>query len=271
MRSARRRLVSGRVLITGATGGIGHAIARAFGGRGAQLILSGRRVEELERLAAEVGGRAIPCDLAVAGQLEQLVAGAGAVDILVANAALPASGHLSSLTPAQLDTIISVNLRAPIALARALSPAMVAQRRGHLVFVGSLSGRAASPLSAMYSATKFGLRGFSLALRQDLRRDGVGVSVVSPGFVSDGGMFAEAHVRLPPGVGLSSPEQVAAAVIRAVERNRAELTVAPLWMRVGADFASVAPGVAETFQRMFGADRVARDLADGQRDKRPPE
>lgn len=258
------------MLLTGATGGIGRAIARAFAARGAQLVLTARRADELDRLRAEVGGVAIACDLADPEQLERLVAEAAAVDVLVANAALPASGHLSSLTQAQLDTMIAVNLRAPIALARALSPAMAARRRGHLVFVASLSGRAASPLSSMYSATKFGLRGFALALRQDLRRDRVGVSVVSPGFVSDRGMFADAGVRLPPGVGLSTSEQVAAAVIRAVERNRAEVTVAPLPMRLGADLASVAPGAAEALQRLLGGARVARELADGQRDKRPP-
>lgn len=269
MRSSRRSLVSGSVLLTGATGGIGHAIANAFAARGARLLLTGRRVDELERLAASVGGRAIACDLAVPEQLERLVAEAGEIDVLVANAALPASGHLNSFSADQLDMILDVNLRAPIALARALSPGMAERRRGQLVFVASLASRAASPLSSLYSATKFGVRGFALGLRQDLRRDGVGVSVVSAGFVRDAGMFADANVSLPPGVGTSTSGQVAAAIVRAVERNRGEVTVAPLAMRIGADIAAVAPGLSASFQRLARADRVAADLVSGQLDKRP--
>ncbi len=270
MRSPQRSLVNGSVLLTGATGGIGRAIAGAFAARGARLVLTGRRIEELERLAASVGGRAIVCDLADPEQLERLVAAAGEVDILVATAAMPATGHLSSFSTRQLDAILAVNLRAPIVLARALAPVMADRRRGHLVFVSSLSGRVASPLSSVYSATKFGLRGFALGLRQDLRRDGVGVSVISAGFVRDAGMFAVAGVRLPPGVGTSTAEEVAAAIIRSVERDRREVTVAPLAMRIGADIASVAPGVSAASQRLLGADRVAQDFAAGQIDKRPP-
>ncbi len=109
---------------------------------------------------------------------------------------------------------------------------MLARRRGHLVFMGSLAGKAASPASSLYNATKFGLRGFALALREDLRDAGVGVSVIMPGFISDAGMFADSGVKLPPGVGTRTPEQVAAAVLRAVEQNRAEVTVAPLPIRL---------------------------------------
>ena len=270
MSSARRNLLSGTVLLTGATGGLGRAIARAFADRGARLVLTGRRTEELEALAKSVRGRSIACDLAVPEQIEQLVADAGQVDILVANAALPASGHLNSFSIAQLDTMLDVNLRAPIMLARALAPAMVDRRRGHLVFVASLAGRAASPRSSMYNATKFGLRGFAFGLRQDLKRDGVGVSVVSPGFVRDVGMFADAGVKLPPGVGTSTSDQVAAAVIRAVERNRTEVTVAPVGMRVASSVAAVAPGVADVAQQIAPVQRRAEDFVDGQLDKRPP-
>jgi short-subunit dehydrogenase len=262
-------LVSGSVLVTGATGGIGHAIARAFAARGASLMLTGRRAELLDGLAAEVGGRTIAADLSSRGDLERLVADAGAVDVLVANAALPASGELTQLTQEQIDRMLEVNLRAPIALARALAPGMVQRGHGHMVFISSLSGKAASPASSIYSATKFGLRGFALGLREDLRPQGVGVSVVLPGFISDAGMFADAgDVRLPPGVGTRTPEQVAAAVIRAIERDRAEIDVAPLPLRLGANFAGVAPQIAATASRLMGGGRVAAELSDGQRDKR---
>ena len=145
---------------------------------------------------------------------------------------------------------------------------MAARRSGHLVFVSSLSGMSAGPHSSLYSATKFGLRGFSLGLRQDLAADGVGVSCVFPGFVRGAGMFADADVKLPPGVGTSTPEQVAAGVIRAIEHDRAEVDVAPLALRAGARLSGIAPAFSAGVQTRLGAFRIARDLADGQRDKR---
>jgi short-subunit dehydrogenase len=261
-------LSGGKVLITGATGGIGQAIARALHARGADLLLSGRRADVLEPLAAEVGGRALPCDLAQRADVQRLAVEAAGIDVLVANAALPASGLLTELTQEQIDRMLEVNLRAPIALARALAPAMTERGSGHLVFISSLSGIAASPASSIYSATKFGLRGFALGLREDLRASGVGVSVVLPGFIRDAGMFADAGISLPRGVGTRSPEDVAAAVIRVVEQNRAEVAVAPASLRLGASFAGLAPGIAATFSRRMGSDKIAINLASGQVDKR---
>lgn len=261
-------IVSEQVLVTGATGGIGHAIARAFAGCGASLILTGRRAEVLEPLAEEVGGRALACDLSQREDVDRLVAQAAAVDVLVANAALPASGALTDLTQAQIDRMLEVNLRAPVTIARALAPGMMQRRRGHMVFVSSLAGKGASPASSIYSATKFGLRGFALGIREDLRPYGVGVSVVLPGFIRDAGMFADAGIELPRGVGTRSPDDVAAAVIRAIERNRAEVEVAPMGLRLGASFASIAPELASTVSRRLGGETVAANLAEGQRDKR---
>jgi short-subunit dehydrogenase len=261
-------VVGGNVLITGATGGIGHAIARAFGARGAKLMLTGRRVDVLEPLAEELGARAVGCDLANREDLSRLIAEAGDVDVLVANAALPASGALTELTQEQIDKMLEVNLRAPVTIARALAPGMIDRRRGHMVFISSLAGKTASPASSIYSATKFGLRGFALALRQDLHPYDVGVSVVLPGFIREAGMFADAAVELPRGVGTRSPDEVAEAVIGAIERDRAEVEVAPLSLRLGASFASIAPQLAASVTRRLGGEKVASDLAAGQIDKR---
>ena len=261
-------LIDGSVLVTGATGGIGQAIARAFAQRGASLILSGRRSEVLEPLARELGAEAIVCDLADRAEVERLIAQASEVDVLVANAALPGTGALTDFTQEQLDRTLEVNLRAPIALARGLAPQMIRRGAGHLAFISSLNGRVASPLSSVYSATKFGLRGFALGIRQDLRPHGVGVTVVMPGFISDAGLFADAGVKLPPGVGTRSPAEVAAALIRAIERNRSEVDVAPLGLRLGATIAGVAPGLAASVTRLAGGERIASQLATGQRSKR---
>jgi short-subunit dehydrogenase len=257
--------IEGRILLTGATGGIGQAIARALATRGADLILSGRRAETLEALAGEVSGQAVACDLAQREDVSRLAGQVGDVDILVANAAHPASGLLTDLDQERIDRMLEVNLRAPIALARSLVPAMTSRGRGHLVFISSLAGKAASPSSSIYSATKFGLRGFALGLREDLRSSGVGVSVVFPGFIREAGMFAQAGVDLPRGVGTRTPEQVADAVVRAIEHNRAEVEVAPLGLRLGASLAGLAPELASRMSRRLGGGKVASDLAAGQR------
>jgi short-subunit dehydrogenase len=266
----RVQLAGARVLVTGATGGLGGAIARALHARGAQLVLSGRREELLEKLRASLSERAevLPADLAEPDGPARLAEAAGAVDVLVANAALPASGRIEDFDPDQIDRALAVNLRAPIQLTRALLPGMLERGRGHVVLVSSLSGKVASARSAIYSATKFGLRGFAAGLREDAEESGVGVTVVFPGFVSDAGFFAESGVKLPRWVGTRTPEHVAAAVVRGVEQERAELDVAPLSLRLGTRISELAPVTAARVQRRLGSERIADALADAQRDKR---
>ncbi|MBN1527951.1 MAG: SDR family NAD(P)-dependent oxidoreductase [Thermoleophilaceae bacterium] len=258
------------VLVTGASGGIGKAIARALAARGARVILTGRRADVLESLRAELGGDAsvVEADLADATAVRELPGRVGPIDALVANAALPASGRVDSFSPGEIDRALDVNLRAPIQLARALAPGMVERGRGHMVFVSSLSGKIATGGSAIYSATKFGLRAFAAGLREDLLGSGVGVTTVYPGFISDAGMFAEAEVKLPPGVGTRTPEAVADAVVRGIEQNKGELEVAPLGLRLGARLWGLSPAGVGLVQRRLGSLKVADALARGQRDKR---
>ena len=256
------------VLLTGATGGIGNAIARALAARGAKLILTGRRAEILEPLAAETGGTAHACDLADRQALDALIDAHRNVDVLVANAALPASGELLSFSREQIDRALDVNLRAPVMLARELAKGMKARGTGHLLFISSLSGKSAAPGTSIYSATKFGLRGFALGLREDLHGTGVGVTTVFPGFIRDAGMFAESGAKLPRYVGTKTATQVAGAVVRGIERNRAELDVAPVSMRVGAALNGMAPGTFAALQRRLGSHELSASVAEGQRDKR---
>jgi short-subunit dehydrogenase len=257
-----------KVLLTGATGGLGQAIARALRTKGADLILTGRRLDVLEPLAAELSARALAVDLSEAAEIDRLLAEAGEVDILVANAALPASGLLDSFSVAQIDRALDVNLRAPIMMAHALAPQMLSRGRGHLLFMSSLSGKTGTAGSSMYNATKFGLRGFAMAMRAELHGSGVGVSAVFPGFIREAGMFAEAQVELPRGVGTRSPEDVAKATVGAIERNRGEVDVAPFSLRIGSAFSGIAPELAATLTRKSGSDRIAHQLADSQRSKR---
>ena len=257
-----------KVLLTGATGGLGQAIARSLASRGAQLVLTGRRTDVLEPLAAELSASVRAVDLADPAAVLSLAGESADVDVLVLNAALPGSGRLDSFSLDQMERVIDVNLRAPIVLAHELAPHMLARGRGSLVFISSLSGKAAAGGGSMYSATKFGLRGFALSLRAELHGSGVGVSVVNPGFIRDAGMFAESGAELPRGVGTKKPEDVARGVARAIEKGSAEVNVAPVALRAGASFAGLAPGMAEALARRMGSDQVAESMAEGQASKR---
>lgn len=257
-----------KVLLTGATGGLGQAIARSLASRGARLVLTGRRTDVLEPLAAELSAEVRAVDLADEAAVLSLAGESADVDIAVLNAALPGSGRLDSFSLDEMDRVLDVNLRAPIVLAHELAPPMVERGRGSIVFISSLSGKAAAPGGSMYSATKFGMRGFALSLRAELHGTGVGVTVVNPGFIRDAGMFAESGAKLPPGVGTKTPDDVAAGVVRAIEKAPAEVNVAQVGLRAGASFAGLAPGVAEAVARKLGSDKVSESMAEGQASKR---
>ena len=154
-------------------------------------------------------------------------------------------------------------------LAHGLTESMVARGSGHLLFMSSLSGRAAAPGTSVYSATKFGLRGFALGAARGPAPKGVGVSVILPGFISDAGMFAESGAKLPPYVGTKTPGgRRRARSCKAIEHNRAELDVAPLPLRAGACSPSLAPGPIGAIQRKLGAAATADQFERGQADKR---
>jgi uncharacterized protein len=259
------------VLVTGASGGIGRAIARALHGRGASLVVTARRSEVLVDLQRELGGErveAIAADLSDRDELARLREQATEVHVLVANAALPASGRVEDFSPAEIDRALDVNLRAPIQLARALVPRMLERRSGHLVFISSLAGKVATARSALYSATKFGVRAFAAGLREDLHGSGVGVTTVFPGFIRDAGLFADSGVELPRGVGTRTPEEVANAVLRGIEEGNPEIDVAPLGLRAAALVSGVAPNLTAHVQRRLGSTAIADAIAEGQADKR---
>jgi short-subunit dehydrogenase len=140
------------VLLTGATGGLGRAIALALAHRDAKVILSSRKANELDELQASLTGsghRTIVTDLAESGSVTALLADAGEIDVLVANAALPASGKLDSFTAEQIDRALRVNLQAPVQMTRELIPAFTARGSGHFVYISSISGVAATARASL--------------------------------------------------------------------------------------------------------------------------
>ena len=174
-------------------------------------MLSARKPEALEALAAELPGdghRVLPADLAEPGAAEKLAAEAGQVDVLVANAGLPGAGRLEDFSPEEVERALRVNLEAPMLLAQALYPAMLERGSGHLVFVASLSGKAPSPHSSIYNATKFGLRGFALGAARRPRPAAASASRSSPRASSaTPGMFADVGRRTAAaGLGTATPE-----------------------------------------------------------------
>ena len=257
------------VLLTGASSGIGPYIARRLASEGARFILSARNEKALKALAKELdGARVIPADLSQRGEPERLAEEAGAVDIMVANAGVPAPGTLDSFSLEEIDRAVDVNLRAPIVLARCLLPQMVERGDGHMVFMSSIAGKLPAPGYPLYSATKFGLRGFAHVLRNDLHDTGVGVSVICPTFVSEAGMWAETGMKAHPTVGEVRPDEVAEAVARAIKGNRAEIVVAPAAGRLSASFGAIRPELAMSVARASGASRMTSRATEKQRHKR---
>lgn len=264
-----------RILLSGATGGLGRAIAERLAEKGAKLVLSSRRQGELRELARSLPGGArrhkvVVADLAQEGAAEKLVREAekgGGLDGLVANAALPASGKLEGYSQSDLKRAMRVNLEAPIRMTRELAPKLIEKGEGHLVYIASLAGQFAPPRSSLYSATKFGLRGFAFGIREDLHGTGVGVSVISPGFVRDEGLFADSGAEVPAVLGTTTPRKVGKAVDRAIRRNRAEISVAPLRQRRLNRFAAHHPELAARISR-GSSHQVADEVAGGQTEKR---
>ena len=220
----RGKPLAGEVaIVTGASSGIGAATARELARQGARVVLAARREDELNARVLEIknmGGEAlaVPTDVADEEQLfrlaEQAIQAFGKIDILVNNAGI-GQGFLDG-SPAEVRRAVEVNLLSAILLTKAALPGMLERRHGAIISVASVSGWLAN--DALYSSTKFGLRGFSRGLRRELWGSGVSVSVVSPGFIRTN-LTRERSARMP------GPEVVARAIARLVRHPRREVIV----------------------------------------------
>jgi 3-oxoacyl-[acyl-carrier protein] reductase len=232
-------------LVTGASGGIGGAIARALHGQGASVVLSGTRQEALQVLAGELGERAHVCaaDLRRAGAAEALVTAAekaaGPLGILVNNAGLTRDMLALRMKDEDWNTVLEVDLSAPFRLARAALKGMVRRRAGRIIQISSVVGWTGNPGQANYAAAKAGLAGMSRSLAHEVGSRGITVNVVAPGFVATAmtDVLAEAQkeslVEAIPLGRMGKPEDVAAAVVYLASDEAGWVTGATLHVNGG--------------------------------------
>lgn len=221
-------------LVTGASRGIGAAIATALAQRGCSVGLLARSPGELERLAAELPGtgphRALPADVGDREAVAAAVAQAGEVDVLVANAGVAHYGAYRDLDPELEERMTRINWLGTLHSVRAVLPGMVARGRGHIVVVSSGAGLRSFPEAAVYGATKAAQRAFAEALRHELDGTGVSVTVVYPGEIATH-LHDHEHDRMPAWYGsdaAADPAGLAEAVAAAVERDRRGVYYPPL-------------------------------------------
>jgi short-subunit dehydrogenase len=230
-------------LITGASRGIGRHIAMALGRRGMDLVLAARSQDGLDAVAAQVRTATgvivwtLTVDLGdreqAAGLAARAEAAAGHIDILVNNAGLESAIRPDEASLEELGTMTDVNLLAPMVLTRTVLPGMIERGRGHVVNVASMSGLLAMAYQESYNATKFGLVGYTRALRLSAQDQawGVSASVICPGFMSGEGMYADQMrdygVTAPKTVGSLPVELVGDAVVKAVEKDLPDVLLMP--------------------------------------------
>ena len=267
-------------LVTGASRGLGVEIARQLAQRGLDLVLAARSAAALDAVAAELRAasgrqvRTVATDLADLGALEALAEAAGPVDILVNNAGIEGAQAYDERSAAEIAQTIAVNLTGPMLLTRTVLPGMLARGRGYIVNIASVAGLVAVPFNEPYSATKFGLVGFTRALRMTAQASGwpVSASAVCPGFIDGAGMFEalKQEFGVPAeGMGSAPLDQIGQAVIDAIEQDLPDVIVAQGDLRQAAamsilqplavEAASVGSPAAAMFQAVAAARRAAAE------------
>lgn len=230
-----------RVWITGASSGIGEALALAFHNAGAKLILSARREDELRRVQSACGGepntRVLPMDVTNAEELPEKtrlgLSMFGGIDVLILNAGITQRSRTRETDESVYRRLMEVNFFGPEAMARAVLPSMLEQKSGHMVVISSVAGKFGVPMRSGYSATKFALHGFFEALRAEEERNGIHVTLVCPGYIrteislsalrGDGRKHAKMDSELAQGMPAG---ECARQILNGVARKKKEIVVA---------------------------------------------
>ena len=248
------KIAGSRILLTGATGGIGHCLALELARRGARLALAGRNADRLARLAGEISNASapaatLPADLTSPGShaalVERALESLGGIDALINNAGRSHFGAFVDQDEAAMRELIETNLTAPLLLTRAVLPHLIRRGTGCIVNVGSVFGAIGFPYNAAYSASKFALRGFSEALRRELADTGVAVLYVAPRATATAmnGPAARA-LMAETGTAVDAPAKVAASIADALADGRKELTLGGP-ERVFTRLNALLPGIVD--------------------------
>ena len=259
------------VIITGGSAGVGAATARKFADAGANLVLAARGKKVLERMAQELRARTrvetVTMDVsdtdACMNLFKKAEFASGSVHVLVNNAGYHERGPAENITTVDLGTMIDVNLKAPIILSRLALPYLRQAGGGAIINVASLAGRTAVPGAATYSATKFGLRAFTMALAEELRDSNIKVAVVSPGPIDTG--FIMSNIDNVSDLVFSQPistaEQVADEIMKLCVNNKIERSMPP-FSGVLTTLTYLFPGFARAMRPAFESKgrRVKRKL-----------
>jgi NADP-dependent 3-hydroxy acid dehydrogenase YdfG len=254
-----------RAIVTGASRGIGRAVAQALAARGATVGLAARSTGQLEALAAELPGTHHPltCDVAlpasVAAAVEAFVAAAGGLDLLVANAGIAHYEPVAEQSLERIEQMTQVNWLGTVYTINAALPQLLAQRRGHIVVMSSGAGLRAFPGAAAYSATKAAQRMFAEALRHELAGTGVSLTTVYPGEIRTS-LHAHELQRMPEwyrgGPRAATPEALARRVLTAVEGDRRDLHYRP-FVKGMAMLNGVSPAAADAVLRRLRGPSAA--------------
>ena len=261
-------------IVTGASHGIGVYIAGALAARGANLLLVARSEPELVRVAKELRGpdrkvAVAALDLADRRAAEKVAAAAlaelGTVDVLVNNAAVELQRRFHTLDADEIEAVLRVDLITPIELSRLLLPQMLERGYGRIVNISSIAGRNGFPFTEAYAASKDGLIAFGRVLRNDYRRAGVSASAIVLGAVKETGIgqrtLDETGLRANTAF-MVGPERVAKAVVRAIEKDKAEIVVMPGPGRLMKALMDLFPGFGPAMTRMSGGDKLIARVAD---------
>jgi short-subunit dehydrogenase len=252
-------------LVTGASRGIGAEVARQAAARGSRVGLLARTESDLEALSRELGERGAvvtadvlsPADVEAA--VDKLTGELGPVDVLVNNAGIGLYGAFLDADVDEIERVMRTNYLGVVHVLKAVLPGMVARRRGHVVTVGSISGRIGSPFEAGYSASKFAVAGLTEALSVELAAFGIDVSLVNPGPVDTDFFATRGHPYERSRPKQVSPAKVASTVLQAVERKRPEAYVSG-WLRQAVVSKTLLPplyrwGTARAFAKELAEER----------------